>query len=558
MADGAIVYKVDIDDTGAAKSIDEIGQAANKAGKEGSVSIDGIGGAIKNVVKIIAASAIVKKVLDIGKAAVDAYADYEQLTGGVETLFKESSDTVQEYAANAYKTAGLSANAYMETVTSFSASMIQSLGGDTEQAAQMSNMAITDMADNANKMGTRMEEVQRAYQSMARGNFGMLDSLKLGYGGTRAEMERMLADAEKISGVKYDISNFADVANAIHVIQTEMGITGTTAKEAAETISGSGAMVMASWNNLLVGMVDSTADKTELIAQLFGSIKTYLANLLPAIGSLIQGFIQSLPSILSQILDLAVQLIDDISDNLPTLLENLVQCLASLIQAVIEHIPQILEAGVKLIIGLGQGLIKAIPQLIARVPEIISSLFNALVESVGRMIDAGIRLLFGVEEGAEIGARDVLNWFAGLPGRILGALGDIGSILWNAGANIINGFLNGIKSAFEGVKNFVGGIGSWIAEHKGPEQYDKTLLIKQGEWIMQSLAAGLESGKDDVYAALKGITADISGYSMNLAPVGMGSTTTIVNVNGLTASNQGIVDAGSNLASEIMLDLRMG
>lgn len=564
MADGSIVYQISVDDTGAIKSINQISGAAEDAGAKGDSAFSRLGGVIKaNLVNLAQEAA--QKLFEIGKAAIAAYAEYEQLVGGVETLFKESSGIVQQYAANAYKTVGLSANQYMETVTSFSASLLQGLGGDTEKAAAYADTAITDMADNANKMGTSIQSIQMAYQGFAKQNYTMLDNLKLGYGGTKTEMERLIADANKLKEANGEMANltidsYADVIEAIHLVQTEMGITGTTAAEAASTISGSASMVQAAWENLLVGMVDSTADKAALISQLFESIKTYLANLLPAIGSLILGFIQSLPSILDQILDLAVQLIDDISENLPTLIENLVQCLADLLQTIIDHIPQILEAGVKLIIGLGAGLIKAIPQLVARVPEIIASLFTAIVEGVGRMIDAGIRLLFGVEEGAEVGARDVLGFFASLPGRILGALGDLGSLLWNAGANIINGFLNGIKNAFEGVKNFVGGIGSWIAEHKGPEQYDKTLLIRQGEWIMQSLAAGLENGRSDVYAALQGISADIAGYSMtaNLAPVGMGSSTTIVNVNGMTASNPGIIDAGSNLASEIMLDLRMG
>ena len=538
MADGTIEYKVVVDNKGALKSIEQVGTEAEDAGKKGEKGMDGIGASIKKIAGIIAASAIVAKIADIGKAAIEAYANYEQLVGGVETLFKDSAGTVQEYAANAYKTAGMSANAYMETVTSFSASMIQSLGGDTAKAAEVSNMAITDMADNANKMGTRIEEVQRAYQSMARGNFGMLDSLKLGYGGTRAEMERMLADAEKISGIKYDISSFSDIANAIHVVQTEMGITGTTAKEAATTIQGSAASMQAAWENLLVGMVDGTADKSELIKQLFGSVKTYLSNLLPAIGQLIIGAIRSLPEILGGILDIASQLVDDLSENADTVIDNLIELLAKLVQTIIDHAPQLLMAAGKLVVALAKGL----------------------VANVGKLVSAGLEILGGLLQGIAQGGQQVLDWFAGLPDRILAALGNLGTLLLDAGRNIINGLLQGIRDAFAGVGDFVSGIGPWIAEHKGPEQYDKHLLVQQGRWIMQSLAAGLDYGRADVMETLRGISADVAGFSLNLAPGGYGasSSTTNVFVNGITASNPNVLSAGQALASEIMLDLRMG
>lgn len=569
MADGSIVYEVRVDDKGALQSIKQVGESAKESGAKGEDGFEGMGESIKKMAGIIAASMIVQKVLGIGKAAIDAYANYEQLVGGVETLFKDSAGTVQEYAANAYKTAGMSANQYMETVTSFSASLLQGLGGDTEAAAKYADTAITDMADNANKMGTSMESIQNAYQGFAKQNYTMLDNLKLGYGGTKSEMERLIADANRVkaaNGEMADLSidSYADIVEAIHTVQGEMGITGTTAEEAASTISGSAGMMQAAWENLLVGMVDSTADKSALIKQLMDSVKTFLGNLLPAIGSLIMGFIQSLPEILGQILDLAVQLLDDIAGNMPAFIESMVQVLGDLLEVIIDHIPQILEAGVRLVIGLGQGLVKAIPQLVQRVPEIIGRLFQAIVDGVGRMISAGIELLTGVKDGAEQGGASVLDWFAGLPGRVLGALGDVGKTLWNAGSQIIGGFFDGIKSAFGPVGEFVSGIGGWIQEHKGPEQYDKHLLVAQGQWIMQSLAAGLDSGRDDVMRTLQGITADIAGFSVSasLAPVGAGgiinNSTTVVNVNGMTAANPGVIAAGQSLASEIMLDLRMG
>ena len=217
--------------------------------------VNTIGG---NIAKGMAA-ALAGASVAIGKIttdAVNAFADYEQLVGGMETLFKDSAGNALDYAVNAYKTAGLSMNDYMETVTSFSASLIKSLGGDTEKAVSYADMAITDMSDNANKMGSSMESIQNAYQGFAKQNYTMLDNLKLGYGGTKEEMKRLLKDAQAISGVKYDLSSYADVVAAIHVIQTEMGITGTTAKEAASTISGSVSMMKSAWSNMLVAIAN--------------------------------------------------------------------------------------------------------------------------------------------------------------------------------------------------------------------------------------------------------------------------------------------------------------
>ena len=257
--DGSVVIKIKGDDSPFQKVLGKIGSAVNTAVKASAAAVG-------------AASA---GVAALGTACINAYADYEQLVGGVETLFKDSADTIQTYADNAYKTAGLSANEYMETVTSFSASLLQSLDGDTEKAAAAADLAITDMAD--------------AYQGFAKQNYTMLDNLKLGYGGTKEEMQRLLADAEKLSGVKYDLSSYADIVEAIHVIQTEMGITGTTAKEASTTIQGSVASMKAAWANLMVGMADDTQDLDLLLSNFIESIGTVADNLLPRIGIVIEG-----------------------------------------------------------------------------------------------------------------------------------------------------------------------------------------------------------------------------------------------------------------------------
>lgn len=251
------------------KANDAIDETTGKAKKSTTV-FNKLGSGLKvlGTGMAVAAGAAGVAVVGLSKKILSAYADYEQLVGGVDTLFDKASKKVQQYADEAFRTAGLSANEYMETVTSFSASLLQSLGGDTQKAADVANQAVIDMSDNANKMGTNIAMIQNAYQGFAKQNYTMLDNLKLGYGGTKEEMQRLLADAEKLSGIKYDLSNFADVTEAIHVMQTEMGITGTTAKEATETISGSIAGMKSAWENLVIGMGNSNADIGKLLDNL--------------------------------------------------------------------------------------------------------------------------------------------------------------------------------------------------------------------------------------------------------------------------------------------------
>lgn len=255
--------------------------------------------------------------------AIKAYSEYEQLVGGVETLFKSSSKSVLDYANNAFKTAGMSANEYMNTVTGFSASLLQSLGGDTEKAAQKANVAVTDMSDNANKMGTSMESIQYAYQGFAKQNYTMLDNLKLGYGGTKEEMQRLLADAEKITGIHYDISSYADVVDAIHVVQTEIGITGTTAKEASETIQGSANAAKSAFINFLTGMADGNADMDKLVANLADAVATMLKNIVPriieTIPRLIEGFGKVFDALIGYLPDSIINLMNTVKKIIPVI-----------------------------------------------------------------------------------------------------------------------------------------------------------------------------------------------------------------------------------------------
>ena len=428
------------------KAIKEGGKAAEESGSK----FEGFGKVLKTVgvalgaVAVAAGAAAVK----LGKEVIAAYADYEQLVGGVDTLFKDSSQEIQRYAANAYKTAGLSANDYMETVTGFSASLIQSLGGDTEKAAKYADMAITDMSDNANKMGTDMSSIQNAYQGFAKQNYTMLDNLKLGYGGTKQEMERLLADAEKISGVKYDISSYADVVEAIHVMQESMDIAGTTAKEAEATISGSVNALKSAVSNLIVGFGDADADMELLCGNMVDAFKTVVENITPvieniiaalptvldalltAVGELLPTLLEAVTELFSQVLETllsllpqlipaavsalmtivntlienlpllieaAVQLVSTlvtgIADALPTLIPAAVQAIVTIVQGLVNSLPMLLDAALQLITGLAQGLLDALPVLIAALPEIINGIITFLLDSIPQIIETGIQLL---------------------------------------------------------------------------------------------------------------------------------------------------------------------
>lgn len=339
-----------------------INNAKGKSGGLANALKKGLATAAKvGTVAITAASGAVAALV---KSSVDGFAEYEQLVGGVETLFKGSADVVQKYAAEAYKTAGLSANEYMETVTSFSASLLQSLGGDTEAAAKYANTAITDMSDNANKMGASMESIQNAYQGFAKQNYTMLDNLKLGYGGTKEEMQRLLDDAEKLSGQKFDLSSYADIVDAIHIVQTEMGITGTTAKEASETISGSVASMKSAWKNLVASFGSDNADLGALIDNVVESAKTALGNIVPVASKAIRG-VSSAISGLAPV----------VAKELPGLITSL--------------LPDLLKAGKSLLVGIGKGLVQSIPVLVDTAKSLVNSVLDELGigDTIGNFMD---------------------------------------------------------------------------------------------------------------------------------------------------------------------------
>ena len=346
-------------------------------GKIGSVA----GGVAKGVAVGIGVASTA--VIGLGKQAIDAYGQYEQLVGGVETLFEGSASTVINNASNAYKTAGMSANAYMETVTGFSASLLQSLGGDTVKASEMADMAITDMADNANKMGTSMEMIQNAYQGFAKQNYTMLDNLKLGYGGTKSEMERLLADAQAISGIQYDISSYADVVDAIHVIQTEMGITGTTAKEASSTIQGSISAMGGAWTNLITGLADPTQNLDQLINNFVDSVITVGDNLIPRISMILESItklISSLaPKLVAEIPNIVSQLLPAVIDGAVNIINAIAQALPQLLDIIVGMLPQLISGILQVINGINGALPSLIQTLLSQLPTLIPMLIDGIV-----------------------------------------------------------------------------------------------------------------------------------------------------------------------------------
>ena len=372
----------------ARRNVSELGDAADDSGgklsKFGGI-LKGAGAAIGAVSAAAAAGAVA-----IGKAVVSAYAEYEQLVGGVDTLFKDASGKVQQYAANAFQTAGMSGNEYMNLVTSFSASLINSLGGDTNLAADVANQAITDMADNANKMGTDLGTIQNAYQGFAKQNYTMLDNLKLGYGGTKTEMERLLADAQAISGIEYDISSYADVVEAIHVIQESMGVAGATAAEAEHTIEGSMNAMKAAIDNLIVGFGNADADIEQLCNNVVDAFQDVLTNITPVI----ENIISALPTALNALLA-------TVGDLLPTLLDTVVDLFSQVLTTLLTMIPQLVPAVIEAVMTIVNTLIENLPLLVDAAVQIIVSLVEGIGSALPQLIPAAVQAIITIVEGAD-------------------------------------------------------------------------------------------------------------------------------------------------------------
>ena len=430
-----------------------VGKAVSAIGTIGSTALNVGATAVKGISAAVAATSAA--ITPIVKQAVSAYGEQQQLVGGMETLFKQDSDAMIQYANEAYKTAGISANEYMQVAIESSAAMINSLGGDTKTAAEMTNMAITDMSDNANKMGTDIKSLQNAYRGFSRGNFTMLDNLALGFSGTKEGMQELLKSAEQISGIKYDISSYADIVDAIHVVQTEMGITGTTAQEAAGTITGSVGSMKAAWQNLLAGL-GSGQDIEPLINNLVASVEGSMGNLLPVVERALNGVVDligklapiiadRLPALLNQLvpplINAATQLITVLGQNLPTMIETI--------------LPPLLQAVTALIVALAQNLPQILQVLITQLPTIVTSIGRAILEAAPALLEVGKQLLLTLWQGFKDTFPEAHNGLMEFIDKV--------KEIWQGLKDAFNAALEWLSPVIEGVKTFLSGLKDFIS-----------------------------------------------------------------------------------------------
>ena len=569
MADGTLIFDTKLDSSGLETGVSKIGSATKSA----------LGGVAQVGAAALAAGATAAAALTT--QAVKAFADYEQLTGGIETLFEDLDEDVIANADKAYKTAGLSANDYMETVMSFSASLNQSLiktDGNIARSADLADLAILDMSDNANKMGSSMESIQNAYQGFAKQNYTMLDNLKLGYGGTKEEMQRLLKDAEKISGTKFDLANFSDVIEAIHVIQTDMGITGTTAKEAEQTISGSLAMVKASWENVLTAMGTGDQNKlTQTINEMVASVEKAGSNLIPVVEKALLGIsqliaqlspkiAQKIPGIITQalpgllnagvqiiktlsqgvlnaipqlmptvtqvILDLAKMLIDmapdiikcgievivqlalGIADALPDLIPVAIDAIITIVDTLIDNVDQLVDAAIQIILALADGLINALPKLIEKAPEIIIKLVDALIRNAPKILQAGIDLIAKLAQGL---VQAIPQLVAKVPQIITGLVNAVKQAIpqmVTVGRNLIEGIGNGISNATSWL---IGKIKTLCNNSLNAIKnfFGIASPSKKFKWIGEMCVEGMEEGFEDMDSVADGVTASLNNISAN-------------------------------------------
>lgn len=509
---------------------DDIDEAMNGAGRSGAsafgssfvTGMKAVSGAA--VAAVGAASAGVAK---LTSAAYNSYADYEQLVGGVEVLFGDTADQVMENAANAFSTAGISANEYMETVTGFAASLTNSLGENAWQAAGYADEAITDMADNANRMGTSMESIMNAYQGFAKGQFNLLDNLKLGYGGTKEEMERLLRDAEQMEGYiegSLDINNFADVVEAIHIVQENLGIAGATAEEAGSTISGSVASIKAAWDNLVTGFADPNADLGLLITNVVQTGSTALDNMIPTIINALQGIADAIPMIvpiiteklpllIQQILPPLIQAISTLLQALvaalPEILGIIIDVLPSLFSMIIETIlsmlPMLIELGLQLILALADGLIKALPDLIPAVVDVVLTIVDKLTDpdTLVQLIEAALQLIIALAEGLIRALPKLIEKAPEIIKNLLTALVQAAPMILEAGAELI-------FQLIEGVLMVVGQLVTLGA--------DLVQSVKDGFW--EKVESAKEWGKDLIQNFISGIKEKFNKVKETLTDLG--------------------------------------
>lgn len=555
------VNKIDLSKVGA--TLKRIGVIAEKVMKKiGQVAIG---------VSTAMAGAVV--------AGVKSYADLEQNIGGVETLFGDNANKVISNAKKAYETAGVSTNEYMAGVTSFSASLLQSLGGDTSKAADVADMAFKDMSDNANKFGTDMSSIQYAYQGFAKQNYTMLDNLKLGYGGTKSEMERLLSDAEKLTGVKYDINNLSDVYNAIHVIQEKLKVTGTTAKEASTTISGSATAMKSAFDNFLNGtgtpgqlsstitvfltnisnaisnlapkILDGVATAianvapklgsiiSKLLPQLLSSAQTLIATLLQMISSnvqpisnmvvtlminLVNFILQNLPMIIQTGLQLVLALANGIAQSLPSLLPTIINTILTIVTGLLDNIDLIVDTGIQLLIGLTDGLLSALPQLIDRLPEIIDKIIMALTTNMPKLVEAGIVITIKLAEGLIKAIPQLISKIPQIIGSLINGFGNYYSRMGEIGKNLVKGIWKGISGSFNWItaklEKWTGDVVKFIKKIFGIHSPSTIMRDQVGLNLIRGIALGFEKGMPTTLKKVSKAMKDLNyGVQSSVNPI---------------------------------------
>lgn len=561
-----LCVKIGADVTDVNKGIDETGKKTSDLGEKIKSGLATVGKAA-----VVGVTAAATAIGTIGTKAIQAYADYEQLVGGVETLFGTSAGSAEEYAAqtgeavddvrmkwaslsraqniimyraqNAFKTAGLSANEYMETVTSFAAALVSSMGGDTEAAAQRADLAITDMADNANKMGSSMESIQNAYQGFAKQNYSMLDNLKLGYGGTAKEMYRLLSDAKEIDETFDAVfsldekghleANYSDIVQAIHIVQTEMGITGTTAKEAASTIQGSFGMVKAAWQNLVTGLADPDQNLGTLVGNFTDSIVVAGNNLIPRIQELLPRIVEAISGLLGTV---SSQLPGILGSVLPSLIEgasNLVTGLMSalpeiltvlgdiaptaigvLVPAIVELLPEIIQTGIDVVISLVQGITETLPELIPAATEAIIKIAETLTDpgNLGNLVDAALAIILALADGIIDAVPRLLEVAPKLITNLITALVENFPKIIESGVklvmSLVDGLIKSIPQLTAAVPKLIIGIVQGILDNL-PQ------IIMSGPKIIMALIEGLISAIPDLVLAVPTLIKSIVDTFLN-------------------------------------------
>lgn len=532
------------------KEMDNGGQKALSFGDlvKSNLASEAIIGGVKLMASAIKEAA--EALVDLSKQAIQGFAEQEQLIGGVDTLFKESSKQVQQYANEAYKTAGLSANEYMETVTSFSASLLQSLGGDTAKAAAYADRAVTDMSDNANKMGTDMASIQNAYQGFAKQNYTMLDNLKLGYGGTKSEMERLVSEAAAMTEEQEKLNvavdagdlSFGNIVNAISVVQEHLGIAGTTATEAATTIEGSAKAMKSAWQNLVTGMANENLDLSALIENFVETIQTFLDdNLIPRIQTMLPRMVEALTQLigamtpyiapaLQMLLPVIVQgisaLVSGIVQALPAVVSAISDVIPMIVDQLVVLLPQITAAGVDVVAALVSGIGENLPALIPAAVDAIIEIASTLVANVDKIILAAGDLMSGLIRGLIEALPRVLY---SLPEIIIaiasGLLKGVGSIV-DVGTQMVRGLFEGIRNAgtwlYNKLRGWVSNVLGWVKRLFGIHSPSKVFADEIGKFIPPGITVGVEEAMP---RALRDMGQELSALSNIPIPGSVSNTT---------------------------------